>query len=166
MKIMQLRRAALAAVFVITSPAWADPVDQVGPIACSIEGTTTPTSDILVSHSPIRGSSLKPPQPKLDKVETYVVKVTVPASIQNPQEPPGNFIAPCPVEISLFTGQSNNMNPGITTLFTLQAGFSRTIQVYLEPTPDATGGLPGYVGFECQIEGEYCQFSYTATLKN
>jgi hypothetical protein len=158
--ITQLRLAALAVVIgVIASPVWADPHDQVGPIDCGSIGT-------LVSHSPMAGQDLDPPQNF--GLEKYLVKVTVPSTIPDPFDPSLKTV-PCPVEVIHYTSQGPNQVPGITTLFTVEAGYSSSAPVYLEPKPRRPPGpvtgpsFPGHVGFECQPNGRSCQFSYTVT---
>jgi hypothetical protein len=162
MMITQLHLAALAAVLsVIASPVWADPHDQIGPIDCGSTGT-------LVSHSPVGGQDLDPPQNF--GLEKYFVKVTVPTTIPDPFDPTMTTV-PCPVDIIHYTSQGPNQIPGITTLFTVEAGYSSSTPVYLEPKPRTPPGpvtgpsFPGYVGFECLYEGGglACQFSFTAT---
>jgi hypothetical protein len=155
MKITQLHRSTLAAVFMIVTPAWTDPVDQIGPIDCGSTGT-------LVSNSPVGGAS----EDAIAGIEKFLVKVTVPSSIPDPDFPKKKLI-PCPVKVIHYTSQADNQVPGITTLFQIDPGFSSSAPVYLEPKPPIppnTGPtFPGYVGFECQEAGVYCQFSYTAT---
>jgi hypothetical protein len=162
MKITHLRLAALTTVFgAIASPVWADPHDQIGPIDCESTGS-------LVSHSPIAGQDIDPPQNF--GLEKYFIKVTVPSTIPDPFDPSQKTI-PCPVEIIHYTSESPNKIPGITTLFTVEAGRSMSTPVYLEPLPRTPPGpvtgasFPGYVGFECLpgAGGLSCQFSFTAT---